>query len=136
DFQKQSDLAAMMEVIHHFLSIEDERSPNNGDVSAALKKAALLFDGGYTVGGLVGNGSSFVLRDPHGIRPAYYYVNDEVIVAASERAAIRTSFNVGENEVCELMPGTALIVDSEGKCSINEILPPKERKACSFERIY
>jgi amidophosphoribosyltransferase len=126
----------MMEVIHHFLSIEDERSPNNGDISAALKKAALLFDGGYTVGGLVGNGSSFVLRDPHGIRPAYYYVNDEVIVAASERAAIRTSFNVGENEVCELMPGTALIVDSEGKCSINEILPPKERKACSFERIY
>jgi len=125
-----------MEVIHHFLSIEDERSPNNGDVSAALKKAALLFDGGYTIGGLVGNGSSFVLRDPHGIRPAYYYVNDEVIVAASERAAIRTSFNVGENEVCELMPGTALIVDSEGKCSINEILPPKERKACSFERIY
>ena len=136
DFQKQSDLAAMMEVIHHFLSIEDERSPNNADISAALKKAALLFDGGYTVGGLVGNGSSFVLRDPHGIRPAYYYVNDEVIVAASERAAIRTSFNVGENEVCELMPGTALIVDSEGKCSINEILPPKERKACSFERIY
>ena len=136
DFQKQSDLAAMMEVIHHFLSIEDERSPNNGDISAALKKAALLFDGGYTVGGLVGNGSSFVLRDPHGIRPAYYYVNDEVIVAASERAAIRTSFNVGENEVCELMPGTALIVDGEGKCNINEILPAKERKACSFERIY
>ncbi|HYK47145.1 MAG TPA: amidophosphoribosyltransferase [Parafilimonas sp.] len=136
DFQKQSDLAAMMEVIHHFLSIEDERSPNNADISAALRKAAVLFDGGYTVGGLVGNGSSFVLRDPHGIRPAYYYANDEVIVAASERAAIRTSFNIGENEVCELMPGTALIVDSEGKFSINEILPPKERKACSFERIY
>src|SRR6185436_17353560 len=92
--------------------------------------------GGFTVGGLVGNGSSFVLRDAHGIRPAYYYVNDEVIVAASERAAIRTSFNVGENEVCELMPGNALIVDSEGTCKIEEILAPKERKACSFERIY
>jgi len=136
EFQKQSDLAAMMEVIHHFLSAEDDKNPNNADVAAALKKAATLFDGGYTVGGLIGNGSSFVLRDAHGIRPAYYYVNDEVIVAASERAAIRTSFNVGENEVCELMPGNALIVDGEGKCKIEVILQPKERKACSFERIY
>ena len=76
-----------------------------------FKKAAALFDGGFTVGGLIGNGSAFVLRDAHGIRPAYYYINDEVIVAASERAAIRTSFNVGENEVQELMPGNALIVD-------------------------
>ena len=136
EFQKQSDLAAMMEVIHHFLSVEDDKAPNNANVATALKKAAGLFDGGFTVGGLVGNGSSFVLRDAHGIRPAYYYVNDEVIVAASERAAIRTSFNVGENEVCELMPGNALIVDSEGTCKIEEILAPKERKACSFERIY
>ena len=64
-----------------------------------------LFDGGFTVGGLLGNGDSFVFRDAHGIRPAYYYVSDEVVVAASERAAIRTVFNVGENEVKELMPG-------------------------------
>ncbi|MBV9961024.1 MAG: amidophosphoribosyltransferase [Parafilimonas sp.] len=136
DFQKQSDLAAMMEVIHHFISIEDEKNPNNPDIAAALKKAAVLFDGGFTVGGLTGNGSSFVLRDAHGIRPAYYYINDEVIVAASERAAIRTSFNVGENEVCELMPGNALIINGDGSYTIEEVLEPKERKACSFERIY
>jgi amidophosphoribosyltransferase len=76
------------------------------------------------------------MRDAHGIRPAYYYVNDEVIVAASERAAIRTTFNVGENEVQELMPGTALIVDDLGNYRIEKILDPKERRACSFERIY
>ncbi len=136
EFQKQSDLAAMMEVIHHFLSIEDERQPNNANVANALKRAAILFDGGFTVGGLIGNGSSFVLRDAHGIRPAYYYVSDDVIVAASERAAIRTSFNVGENEVHELMPGNALIVEPSGEYKIEQILEPKERKACSFERIY
>jgi len=136
EFQKQSDLAAMMEVIHHFLSIEDGKNPNNPDIATALRKAAALFDGGFTVGGLVGNGSSFILRDAHGIRPAYYYINDEVIVAASERAAIRTSFNVGENEVHELMPGKALIINADGECSIEQVLEPKERKACSFERIY
>ncbi len=135
-FQKQSDLAAMMEVIHHFISKEDEKNPNNADILNALRKAAVLFDGGFTVGGLTGNGSAFILRDAHGIRPAYYYVNDEVIVAASERAAIRTSFNVGENEVCELMPGKALIVNADGECLIEQVLEPKERKACSFERIY
>jgi len=136
DFQKQSDLAAMMEVIHHFLSEEDAQHPNNADIVKVLKQSAPLFDGGYTVGGLIGNGHSFVLRDAHGIRPAYYYVNDEVIVAASERSAIRTTFNVGENEVLELMPGMGLIVDDKGYYSIQQILEPKERKACSFERIY
>ena len=136
EFQRQSDLAAMMEVIHHFLAKEDEISPNAADVAAVLKKATPLFDGGYTVGGLIGNGYSFVMRDAHGIRPAYYYINEDVIVAASERASIRTSFNVGENEVCELMPGTALIVDDAGNYKIEQILEPKERRACSFERIY
>jgi amidophosphoribosyltransferase len=91
EFQRQSDLAAMMEVIHHFLSKEDELNPNAADVAQVLKKATPLFDGGYTVGGLIGNGYGFVMRDAHGIRPAYYYVNDDVIVAASERASIRTS---------------------------------------------
>lgn len=136
EFQKQSDLAAMMEVVHHFLSKEDEKAPNNPDVSAVLKKATPLFDGGYTIGALLGNGHSFVTRDAHGIRPAYYYCNDEVIVAASERAAIRTTFNVGENEVLELMPGTALIVDNEGGYKVEQVQPAKERRACSFERIY
>jgi amidophosphoribosyltransferase len=101
-----------------------------------LKKAVPLFDGGFNFCGLVGNGSAFVMRDAHGIRPSYYYVNDDVIVAASERAAIRTAFNVGENEVKELMPGCALLVDPDGNYHIEQILEAKERKACSFERIY
>lgn len=136
EFQKQSDLAAMMEVVHHFLVQEDEIHPNNPSICNVLKKAAPLFDGGYTIGGLTGNGASFVIRDAHGIRPAYYYINEDVIVAASERAAIRTAFNVGENEVLELMPGQALIVASDGEYKIEQILPALERRACSFERIY
>jgi amidophosphoribosyltransferase len=136
DFQKQSDLAAMLEVLHHYLCDEDALHPNEASISSVLKKATPLFDGGYTIGGLLGNGHSFVMRDAHGIRPAYYYINDEVIVAASERAAIRTTFNVGENEVLELMPGMALIVDDSGNYRIEKILEPKERRACSFERIY
>jgi amidophosphoribosyltransferase len=110
--------------------------PTVPNISNVLKKAAPLFDGGFTVGGMTGNGSSFVLRDAHGIRPAYYYINDDVIVSASERAAIRTTFNVGENEVLELMPGQALITDPDGQYRIEQILEPKERRACSFERIY
>jgi amidophosphoribosyltransferase len=135
-FQRQSDLAAMMEVVHHFLVKADEASPGLLDIAQVLKKAVSLFDGGFNFCGLVGNGDAFVMRDAHGIRPSYYYVNDDVIVAASERAAIRTSFNVGENEVKELMPGCALMVDPEGNYRVEQILEPKERKACSFERIY
>jgi amidophosphoribosyltransferase len=136
DFQKQSDLAAMMEVVHHFLVQADDETPNQPNIKKVLQKAAPLFDGGYHIGGLVGNGHSFVMRDAHGIRPAYYYINDEVIVAASERAAIRTTFNVGENEVLELMPGMALLVDPYGDWKLDQIIEPKERRACSFERIY
>ena len=135
-FEKQSDLAAMMEVIHHFLVIEETKNPNCPNIAEVLKQAVPMFDGGFTIGGLIGNGYSFIMRDAHGIRPAYYYIDDEVIVAASERAAIRTTFNVAENEVLELMPGMALIVDDHGKYTIEQIVTPKERRACSFERIY
>jgi amidophosphoribosyltransferase len=135
-FEKQSDLAAMMEVIHHFLVKEESLNPNAPNIVNVLKNAAPLFDGGFTIGGLVGNGYSFIMRDANGIRPAYYYIDGEVIVAASERASIRTTFNVGENEVLELMPGSALIVDDAGNYTIEQILEPKERRACSFERIY
>ena len=110
--------------------------PEHMDIKKVLKKTLPLFDGGFHVGGLTGNGIGFVFRDAHGIRPSYYYINDEVVVAASERAAIRTAFNVGENEVQELMPGQALIVNEKGEIEIAQILEPKERKACSFERIY
>jgi amidophosphoribosyltransferase len=136
EFQKQSDLAAMMEVIHHFMMNADEESPGELDIAGVLKKSMSLFDGGFTVGGLVGNGDSFVFRDAHGIRPAYYYVSDEVVVAASERSAIRTVFNVGENEVKELMPGCGVIVKADGDVKVEQLIPPKERRACSFERIY
>jgi amidophosphoribosyltransferase len=135
-FEKQSDLAAMMEVIHHFLVEEEGVHPNAPNLVNVLKNAAPLFDGGFTIGGLIGNGYSFIMRDANGIRPAYYYIDGEVIVAASERASIRTTFNVGENEVLELMPGSALIVDDAGNYTIEQILEPKERRACSFERIY
>lgn len=136
NFQKQSDLAAMMEVIHHFIMKADEESPGSLNVIDLLKKAVPLFDGGFTVGGLLGNGDSFVFRDANGIRPAYYYMDEDVVVAASERAAIRTVFNVGENEVKELMPGMGLVVKSNGDVLYEQILEPKERRACSFERIY
>jgi len=136
EFQCQSDLAAMMEILHHFQVKADENAPGHLDISSVLKKAVPLFDGGYHFAGLVGNGDSFVMRDPHGIRPSYYYINEDVIVAASERAAIRTAFNLEENEVKELMPGNALIVKAGGDYTIEQIVPAKERKACSFERIY
>lgn len=135
-FSKESDLAAMLEVIHHFMTKEDAENPGTMNVASVLRNAASLFDGGYTIGGLMGSGDSFVLRDAFGIRPAYYYIDDEVIVAASERAAIRTTFNVGENEVHELMPGNALIVSAHGEYSVEQVLDPKPRRACSFERIY
>ena len=136
EFERQTDLGAMIEVIHHFLVKADEQFPETLDVAKVLKRATSLFDGGFVFGGLTGSGNAFVMRDAHGIRPCYYYVNDDVIVAASERAAIRTTFNVGENEVQELMPGNALLVDPHGNFSVQQILEPKERKACSFERIY
>jgi amidophosphoribosyltransferase len=131
-----SDLAAMIEVVHDFLCRMDEQSPDKPDIKKVLKKAVPLFDGGFHVGGITGNGIGFVFRDAHGIRPSYYYINNEVVVAASERAAIRTTFNVGENEVKELMPGQALIVNEHGETEIAQVLEPKERRACSFERIY
>ncbi len=131
-----SDLAAMIDIIQHFLIKADEASPEGVDMAGVLKKAVPYFDGGFTFGGLTGDGIGFVVRDAHGIRPCYYYIDDEVIVAASERAAIRTAFNVAENEVKELMPGNALITKPNGQYSIEQILEPKERKACSFERIY
>ncbi len=136
EFQSQSDLAAMMEVIHHFLIKEDEKTPGQISIANVLKEAVPLFDGGFHFGGITGSGDAFLMRDAHGIRPAYYYLNDEVVVGASERAAIRTAFNLEENEVKELMPGQALIVKADGNVSIEQIVEPKERLACSFERIY
>ena len=105
-------------------------------IKKILKKAAKNWDGGYAMAGMIGHGDSFVLRDPAGIRPAYYYKDDEVVVVASERPVIQTVFNVDYDSVCELPPGSAIITKKSGKVSVDQILEPVERKACSFERIY
>ena len=131
-----SDLGAMIETIHHFLCEEDSKNPEKLNVVSALKNATNLFDGGYVCSGLIGNGDSFVMRDPNGIRPAFYYQNDEIVIVASERPAIMTTFNVPIDEVHELKPGHAIIVDADGNFNHTEILAPRELKACSFERIY
>ena len=101
-----------------------------------LTKAAKNWDGGYAMAGLLGHGDSFVLRDPSGIRPAYYYMDDEVVVVASERPVIQTAFDVDFDDVHELPPGCAIITKKSGETSIDQILKPLERMACSFERIY
>lgn len=101
-----------------------------------LKKSAKNWDGGYAMAGMIGHGDSFVLRDPAGIRPAYYYMDDEVVVVASERPVIQTVFNVAFESVHELPPGHAIITKKSGETKINKILEPNVRKACSFERIY
>lgn len=132
----ESDLAAMLEVIHHFVIKEDDKNQENLDLTNVLREAASMFDGGYHVGGLLGNGDGFVLRDPHGIRPSYYYIDDDIVVATSERPAIQTAFNVPFDEVHELDPGKALIVKNNGDVKLEQILEPMEKRACSFERIY
>ncbi len=106
------------------------------NVAKILRKAAKNWDGGYAMAGLIGHGDSFVLRDPAGIRPTYYYQDDEIVVIASERPVIQTVFNVKFEDVQELEPGHAIITKKSGKVSIKKILEPLERKSCSFERIY
>jgi amidophosphoribosyltransferase len=133
---RESDLGAMIETVHYYLCMADDTDPGNLNLEGVLKQAVTHFDGGYVCSGLVGNGDSFVIRDAHGIRPAFYYKSDEVIVVASERPAIMTTFNVAQEDVHELQPGHAIIVKANGNYSNTRILPEKELKACSFERIY
>jgi len=152
--KERADTVTVMEKIGHFLDDEVrklykklkkegytkvEASPLIADrlnVAKILKKSAKDWDGGYAMAGLLGHGDSFVLRDPAGIRPAYYYQDDEVVVVASERPVIQTVFNVNFEDVKELEPGHAIITKLDGEVSIKQILEPLERKACSFERIY
>jgi amidophosphoribosyltransferase len=135
-FQCASDLAAMLEVVYHYITEEDEAAPGELNMVSMLKKTVPLFDGGFLFSGILGNGQAFVMRDAHGIRPGYYYADDEIIVAASERPAIRTAFNLPEGKVKEIPPGCALIVKESGAYSLEQIVPALERKSCSFERIY
>ena len=152
--KERADTVTVMEKIGHFLDDEVrklykklkkegytkvEASPLIADrlnIAKILRKSAKNWDGGYAMAGLLGHGDSFVLRDPAGIRPAYYYKDDEVVVIASERPVIQTVFNVKFEDVKELEPGHAIITKMGGDVSIQQILEPLERKACSFERIY
>ncbi|PKP41697.1 MAG: amidophosphoribosyltransferase [Bacteroidetes bacterium HGW-Bacteroidetes-13] len=152
--KEKADTVTVMEKIGHFLDDEVsklykklkeqgfskvEASPEIAkrlNVAKILKKASKNWDGGYAMIGMFGHGDAFVLRDPSGIRPAYYYHNDEIAVVTSERPAIQTVFNVPFEEIQELPPGNAFIVKKSGKVKVKQILTPLERKACSFERIY
>ena len=152
--KEKADTVTVMEKIGHFLDDavrklykkakakgfnKQEASPyiaEHLNLAKILRKSAADWDGGYAMAGLLGHGDSFVLRDPAGIRPAYYYQDDEVIVVASERPAIQTVFNVPFEEVKELDPGNALIIKKDGSMKLSEIIAPLERRSCSFERIY
>jgi amidophosphoribosyltransferase len=152
--KEKADTVTIMEKIGHFLDDavakkykqlkvegynKNECSPliaERLNVAKILKRSSKNWDGGYAMAGLLGHGDSFVLRDPAGIRPTYYYKDDEVVVVASERPVIQTVFNVEFNDVKELKPGHAIITKKSGSTSIKKIIEPLERKACSFERIY
>ncbi|WP_298349667.1 amidophosphoribosyltransferase [uncultured Dokdonia sp.] len=152
--KEQADTITVMEKIGHFLDDEvaklykklkkegfnkQQASPQIAErlkVAKILRRASKDWDGGYAMAGLLGHGDAFVLRDPAGIRPAYYFENDEVAVVASERPVIQTAFNVPFEEVKELDPGAAVIVKKNGTLTVEQILEPLTRKACSFERIY
>ena len=150
----KTDTVIVMEGIGHFLDDEveelyrklkeegytkQEASPfiaERLNIERILKRASKYWDGGYAMEGMIGNGDAFVLRDPAGIRPAFYYQDEEVVVVASERPAIQTVFNVKYENIRELPPGNAIIIKKSGEIAIKEILTPTVRKACSFERIY
>ena len=149
-----SDTVTILENIGHRLDEENERlfrkfkeegatkkeiSPlieKHLDVTSILRKASRNWDGGYAMAGMVGHGDAFVMRDPAGIRPAYYYIDDEVVVIASERPVIQTIFNVRTDDVIELPPASAIIIKSSGETTIEKIREETELRKCSFERIY
>jgi len=153
--KEKADTVTVLEKIGHFIDTENQGLfdqykreglddnmeiskliANDMDVAKILRKSAKNWDGGYTIAGILGHGDAFVMRDPVGIRPAYYYYNDEIVVAASERPAIQTAFNIPIDEIKEIRPGYALIVKKNGKITEDMFSEPVEKKACSFERIY
>ena len=151
--KEKVDTVTVMEKIGHFLDEEvqglfdkykDKFSnrevsdiiENELNLARMLRRACKDFDGGYTMAGMTGSGSAFVVRDPNGIRPAYFYTNDEVVVVASEKPAIKTAFNIDYNQIEEIKPGHALIIDKSGDFGQHSIIQAGEKKSCSFERIY
>ncbi len=101
-----------------------------------MREASKRWDGGYTVAGMMGHGDLFAMRDPWGIRPAFYYHDEEIVIVTSERPAIQTAMNVEFDSIHELPPGHALVVKKSGEVSIDRIREQEEKKSCSFERIY
>ncbi len=152
--KEKADTVTVLEKIGHFLDDENQtlfdeykkeglsnveithKISEGLNVANILRRSAKSWDGGYTMSGIVGNGDAFVMRDPAGIRPAFYYMDDEVVVAASERPAIQTAFKVQINNVKEIKPGHALIIKKDGTVTEEMFREPLEKKACSFERIY
>jgi amidophosphoribosyltransferase len=152
--KERADTVTVLEKIGHFLDTENQqlfdRFKKEGytnveitgmiakhlDVARILRRSAKTWDGGYTISGVFGHGDAFVMRDPAGIRPAYYYQDDEILVAASERPAIQTAFDVPFEAINEIQPGHALIVKQDGAISEEMFMEPVEKRACSFERIY
>ncbi len=152
--KEKSDTVTVLEKIGHFLDDEVQRlhtwfKPegmtnqainqlifDNLDIQRLLRRACKKFDGGYVLGGMIGHGDAFLMRDPNGIRPAYWYADEEIIVGASERPAIQSVFNVSYKDVRELKPGHALIIKYNDKYEELPFTEPRELKACSFERIY
>ena len=147
------DTVTVMEKIGHFLDLENQELfdkykghysneeiteiiENELDLGNVLRRSCKDFDGGYAMAGVAGHGASFVARDPAGIRPAYYYVDDEVVVVASEKPPIKTAFDVKFKKIHEIKPGHALIINKNGDVSEEKFLEPLEKKSCSFERIY
>jgi amidophosphoribosyltransferase len=151
--KEKVDTVTVMEKIGHFLDEEvqslfqkykgdytnrevSEIIENELDLARVLRRACKDFDGGYTMAGLTGSGSAFVVRDPSGIRPAYYYADDEIVVVASEKPAIKTAFNIDYSQIQEIQPGHALIINKNGEYLQQQILKAREKKSCSFERVY
>lgn len=152
--KEKADTVTVMEKIGHFLDVENERLfrhfkdkgynnqeiteliSENIDIARILKEASKKWDGGYAMAGLMGHGGAFVLRDPNGIRPAFYYHDDEIVVVTSERPVIQTAFNVPIENVQELKPGHAIIIEKNGEIKETLINQPQEKLSCSFERIY
>jgi amidophosphoribosyltransferase len=152
--KKKSDTVTVLEKIGHFLDEENEAlykkykklgytqqeiTPliaKNLDIQKILQRSATAWDGGYSMVGMMGHGDAFVLRDPSGIRPAFYYQDDEVIAVASERPALQTAFNLQVDQVKEIQPGHALIIRKDGRIGEHEVKKPLPKTSCSFERIY
>lgn len=152
--KEKSDTVTILEKIGHFLDVENEilfekykalgydykkiteLIVENLDIQNILKNSSVDWDGGYAMAGILGHGDAFVFRDPNGIRPAYWYEDDEIAVATSERPVIQTVFNVPFEDIKEVTPGSTLIIKKNGEVFEKEILTPRERKSCSFERIY